>query len=185
MTMNTPSPLHVWDSHYASLTRDTPGQYGEATTYLIAAEFLSDCPLVEDWGCGAGGMSRFITPAERYRGIDGSVTPFANTVADLATYEQPTPAAIVMRHILEHNYGWEAVLDNAIRQFHEKMCLILFTPLGTTTRTLFTEPDYNDVPVISFALDDLTAYFGDAMWASTHHTTNTQFGVETVFYLTR
>lgn len=182
----TTSPLHVWDNHYAGLTPDTPGQYGEATTYLAAAEFLATEPLVEDWGCGAGGMSQFITPPDRYKGIDGSVTPFATVTADLATYRQDTPAAIVMRHVLEHNYGWREILDNALAQFRNKLCLILFTPFSDTTHVLFTEPDYENVPVISFKLDDILDRLpADVAPVTATYRTNTQFGIETILYLTR
>lgn len=144
-------PAGSWDRHYADLDEAAP--YGDTLTYELAAEWVADCELVEDWGCGKGWLRTLIEP-ERYRGIDGSRTPFADQVVDLATHQSETPG-LVMRHVLEHDERWEAILINALASFTERMALVLFTPLQEETRVLSWEPGYG-VPNIGFALDDLT-----------------------------
>jgi len=65
----------------------------------------------------------------KYIGIDGSDTPFASRIADLRTYRSKAEG-ILIRHVLEHNYDWEAILAGAVESFQKKLCLILFTPFA-------------------------------------------------------
>ena len=90
-------------------------------TYGIAAEFLRDCSFVEDWGCGMGWMRTLVSP-ERYRGIDGTKTPFSDAVVDLVKYRSKV-SAVFMRHVLEHNYRWADILDNALASFKEALAI--------------------------------------------------------------
>jgi hypothetical protein len=46
-----------------------------------------------------------------------------------------------MRHILEHNYEWARVLDNALASFTQRMALILFTPERETTQEIAFQHD--------------------------------------------
>lgn len=140
----------LWDKWYAGLTEPEP--YADTPTYLLGAEWLADCELVEDWGCGKGWL-RTLRP-DGYRGVDGSHSPFADEVADLTEYRSEVPG-IFMRHVLEHNPEWEKVLDNALASFTERMALILFTPLASETHDLEWE-DPPGVPNLSFRLEDLT-----------------------------
>lgn len=143
--------LGAWDAHYAGLITEEP--YGGDESYGAAAEWTAGCSLVEDWGCGKGWLRRFVEP-ERYRGLDGSCSPFADEVVDLTTYRSSAPG-IVLRHVLEHEHDWQAVLDNAVASFTERLFIAIFTPLQDETRVLQTEPDYGDVPVIGFQLADI------------------------------
>lgn len=130
-----------------------PRAFGNTASYALGAEWLADCELVEDWGCGSGWMTQFIPP-ERYRGVDGSESPFAEVTADLTKYRSEVPG-IFMRHVLEHNYRWSDVLDNALASFTERMFLVLFTPLVEETHdTEFEDPP--GVPNMAFRLEDLT-----------------------------
>ncbi len=140
-----------WDGWYAGL--DEPAPYANTQTYEMGAEWLKDCALIEDWGAGKGWLSTLVGP-ERYRGIDGSETPFADEIADLTTYRSKVPG-IFMRHVIEHNYAWKVILDNALASFTERMALILFTPLVDETHDLEFE-DPPGVPNLAFRLEDLT-----------------------------
>ena len=87
-----------------------------------------------------------------------------------------------MRHILEHNYRWPEILDNALASFAERMVLILFTPVGDRTREIAFNASWG-VPDISFKMSDITDRFGpDIRWQVKTFETNTQYSTETVFF---
>jgi len=138
--------------------------------------------LVEDWGCGKGWLTTLVERS-RYRGIDGSQSPFADVIADLRTYRSAAPG-IFMRHVLEHNWDWAQIPDNAIQSFTERMALIVFTPFGEETKDIAVSPSI-PVPDLSFRLGDLTERFADARWTSETIATATQYGIETIFRLER
>lgn len=170
-----------WDRIY-SLVGTDPTPYGSTETYELGAAFLRNCALIEDWGCGTGWFRTLVAP-DQYRGIDGSASPFTDLQVDLTTYRSRVPG-VFMRHVLEHNYEWRSILANAVASFTERMVLILFTPLAETTQQIaFT--DDPGVPDLSFALVDIVGEFGDAKWAMEQLPTDTQYGIETVFYLER
>lgn len=178
------SNLGKWDGWFDA----EPRPLAKSESYELGAQWLVDCDLVEDWGCGAGWLSKFV-PADRYRGIDGSSTPFATSIVDLETYRSSVPG-IFMRHVLEHNPRWQLVLGNALDSFTERMVLVLFTPLGKVTRDLEFE-DPPGVPNLSFCVDDLTQPMNDRGidWKVTELDTKVRFGarkrkgVETMFFL--
>jgi hypothetical protein len=60
-----------------------------------------------------------------------------------------------LRHVLEHSYDWQKILDNAVASFTKRLCIVLFTPFVDQTTLLRTEPDYGEVPVFAFKPDDL------------------------------
>jgi hypothetical protein len=172
--------MDKWNSSYKNLNKPEP--YGDTITYRLGARWLKDCEVVEDWGCGAGWFKQFCKTI--YIGIDGSDTPFANKKADLVHYESSVDG-IFMRHILEHNHEWRAVLENALRSFEKRMCLILFTPLTDKTTVIATNPGYGNVPDISFAMSDLEELFSRYNITYTYETfkTETQYKTETIIYL--
>jgi hypothetical protein len=170
-----------WAQAYKGL--ESPEPYDDVFTYEVAAQFLEPCELVEDWGCGKG-WARTIFDASRYRGVDGSRTPFTDVVADLVNYRSKVPG-ILIRHVLEHNYRWAEILDNALASFCERMVLVIFTPLSEKTRAIAYNPHIG-VPDIAFKLEDITDRFGpevEARWAS--YPTSTEYGREVVFFLSR
>lgn len=174
-----------WDHWYASDVADCPVPYADTETYRLGAEWLKDCALVEDWGCGRGWMSRFMDP-QRYWGIDGSHSPWANDIVDLATYKSSVPG-IFMRHVLEHNWEWEVVLRNAVESFNERMCLVLFTPWTTDTVAVDLEPDaaIEGVPTLALPPFRINAILRESGVEATYCSVPSSafYGMEIVYYL--
>lgn len=171
------SNLGKWDRWYALLGEEEE-PFGLTPTYQLGADYLAECSTVEDWGCGKGWMRRLI-PHARYRGIDGSWSRFADEVVDLEHYRSDVEG-VFMRHVLEHNYGWRRILANAVASFSRRFVLVIFTPMGETTREIAFAPDPG-VPDISFSVEDITSAFGPHHWSMQTLETATQYGTETVF----
>lgn len=173
------SNVGAWDDHHAHLT--APHPYG-VSSYQNIADWLYPCATVEDWGCGGGGLRAYINDGpHRYFGVDGSASPYADVRADLTRYHSHAEG-IALRHVLEHNDRWQAVLANAVESFTKRLIIVLFTPLVQQTRIMFREPDYGNVPVLAFRLGDLLAEFPDEMTVAVvpdHPSPDTAFGVET------
>jgi hypothetical protein len=149
------SNVGKWDAWYGGVDPASPHacQYGDTVTYLMAASFMMDVGEVEDWGCGAGGFKRFYRG--RYIGLDGSKTPIAEKIVDLCEYKSSVDG-IVIRHVLEHNYDWAKILDNALGSFRKKLCLILFTPFAEETKEIAHNAIHGiDAPDLSFSQADI------------------------------
>lgn len=142
-----------WDNWYRHLKpTDAPDafRYGETETYNIAANFLSDCDIIEDWGVGAGG---FLNHCPKAIGVDGSNTPFAvKKNIDLCEYVSECEA-VHMRHVLEHNYEWAKILENAFKSATKKICITFFIPLneGETIELAHNLKHGVDVPDLSIS----------------------------------
>jgi SAM-dependent methyltransferase len=178
--------LGAWDIHHGEL--NTPKLYGDETTYRMIADLARGRGTVEDWGCGGGGLSAFIEPGQHYVGVDGSASPFATVTADLRTYRSAADV-VVLRHVLEHNYDWQLVLDNAFASA-QRLIVVLFTPLVPETHVMFTEPDHHAVPVIAFRLEDILGHFRESdddviTLCDTVESPGTAFNVETVIVADR
>lgn len=167
-----------WDAVYQDLSEERV--WGDETTYRLAAEYLADVDVVEDWGCGSGGFRHFCKT--KYIGIDGSATPFADKIVDLASYTSSADG-ILLRHVLEHNLDWEKILDNAVKSFRKKLCIILFTPFGRETRTIVYDPAM-DVVDISFCKDDITRHLSSCRWSLKEgiHTVS-HYKIEHIFFV--
>ena len=178
----TGSSAGQWDNFYRVQPNGRP--YGDTLTYEKAAQFLGDLATVEDWGCGWVWFRNYLKDPARYRGIDGSPSPNADQVVDLIRYTSRVEG-ILLRHVLEHNPGWEAILANAVRSFTRRMVLVLFTPFSEVTRVIGYSNELG-VPDIAFAQGDLTRHFDGLEWRLEENLrTKTQYGVEHVFYLER
>jgi glycosyltransferase involved in cell wall biosynthesis len=157
-------------------------RYGDDTTYRKGIAFLDGHGLIEDWGCGFAHARSFVSRSE-YVGIDGS-SPQADKIAELRKYESQAEC-IFMRHVLEHNTDWSRILANAVASFRRRMTLVIFTPFGETTRVIATSATVTAFPMpdISFRKEDLTAHFHWLKYFEESLTTDTQYGVEHVFYI--
>lgn len=185
------SRLGLWDAWYARFGRKA--SYGDPATMRLAAAWFGEpgagIGQVEDWGCGLAGLSTLLDPKLDYVGIDGSRSPFATRIADLETYRSDTDA-VHLRHVLEHNPRWEAVLDNALASFRKRMVLTLFTPWCERTSVIMRYPDFNGsghtMIDLGFRRGDIVDRFGDLHWTSREGIpTQSQYGVEHIFFLHR
>lgn len=180
------SNMGKWDGWYKNISPQDMGafRYGDTVTYRMASSFLADLDEVEDWGCGAGGFRRFCV--SRYRGVDGSKTPFADQIVDLCAYKTSVEG-IVMRHVLEHNYGWENILQGAVESFTRKFCLILFTPFADRTHEIAHNRSHGvDVPDLSFSRADIERCLVGLRWRLIENIpTQTGYGVEHVYMIWR
>jgi hypothetical protein len=189
----------LWASHYVNATESSP--YGDVTTYYRGAMWLAGCASVEDWGCGLGYFKTCMMYPERVTSVDGSWSRFADEIADLRTYRS-APEGLFMRHVLEHNLEWRAVLDNALASFTKRMVLVMFTPFSDTHRILgYTRldgryqtpvgpqdeaPDPTKyIPDQSFTRRELAEAMGDYLVKEESLVTKTQYGGEDIFYLSK
>jgi SAM-dependent methyltransferase len=154
--------------------------YGSDESYRKGMAFLDGHGIVEDWGCGTAYARRFVQKSE-YIGIDGSESPFANKVADLQTYRSD-PDCIFMRHVLEHNYGWRLVLENAVQSFKKRMVLILFTAFADHEKKI---GDNDGIPDLSLRRDDVIAFFDGLSFTEESLGSDTEYGMEHIFYIVR
>ena len=157
-------------------------------TFKLAAKYLSDCSIIEDWGCGPlMYFKQFVDTSIKYVGIDGSYS-LTDNKRELINYISSTEG-LVIRHVLEHNElnVWEQILINALNSFTKKMCLILFTPFSDTTKILYrNENAYNNVPTISFSKNDIIDIIHTANCTfvlEENIVTNTEFNLEHIFYI--
>lgn len=179
---DTKSNMGKWSSWYEGMVETRT--YGDPATYQLAADFLADVSLVEDWGCGGAGFREYCKTA--YRGIDGTQNKFVDEVVDLCKYTSDADG-ILMRHILEHNYEWKKVLENALHSFQRKMCLILFTPFVEATKEIHFW-DELQVPDIAFSKQELIGIFDShrVRWHLFENiATQSQYKVEHIFLLER
>lgn len=155
--------------------------YGDETSYHKAMEYLDGPHVIEDWGSGTSWAKRFVKRG-RYIGIDGSRSMHCDLVADLRMYRS-TADAILIRHILEHNWEWKKILENALASFQKKFALVLFTPFGNETRSIGSTKE--NVPDLSFRKEELIEYLKPFSFTEESIQSGTQYGVEHLFYVTR
>ncbi len=166
--------------------------YGDPTSAELAGQWLNipSIKVVEDWGCGYGGFQRYLGEHQTYIGIDGSKSRSAVITADLADYRS-TVDAIHMRHVLEHNPAWRKVLENVLASFTQRAVVTLFTPLAETETIIARYPNFcgTGVEMVDISLPE--AQISDMFAASGSQVTreqiktNTQYGVEYLFFLAR
>lgn len=155
--------------------------YGDETSYKKAIDFLDGPGTIEDWGCGTAWARKFVKQG-RYVGIDGTQSLHCDLVADLRTYQSDVDA-ILIRHILEHNWEWRKILKNAVSSFRKRFALVLFTPFSPETRSIGT--NWGTVPDLSFKKDEILEYLKFYPFTEETLQTSTQYGVEHIFYVTR
>jgi hypothetical protein len=171
--------LGKWNLQYEGLIEQEP--YGDLRTYELGAEFLKDCDLIEDWGCGKGWFRRYFPPG-RYRGIDGSRTPFADEIVDLTRYRSRVEG-IFLRHVLEHDWEWKQILRNALASFTTKLVLVIYTPFSDDVTRQIDYSDEMGIPVISFRYGELIQNLEGLNWYVHKLETATDYKSESVFYV--
>lgn len=157
-----------------------PAPFGSDSSYQSAAEFLDSLDLVEDWGSGSGYSRRFFSRA-RLVLVDSCRSKWADVVEDIAS-RQSYPDGILLRHVLEYQYNWEAILKNAVASFTRRMVIVISTPFGVET-TQQTYDKTHNVPVLSFAYCDVVRHFLGIWRAELVY--QTERGQERAFFLNR
>jgi hypothetical protein len=133
---------------------------------------------VEDWGCGEGRFRDFHVGG--YAGIDGSDTDGAVIKADLRKRLSAAPG-ILLRHVLEHNFSWQLILENALKSCTDTLVIVLFTPFRDKTEAISWTSGI-EVPDIGFALADLRKELpSDVEEHLNIYSPSTQYGVEHYF----
>jgi len=158
-----------------------PVPYGEETSYRKAIDFLDGPHIVEDWGCGLAWARRFVKRG-RYIGVDGSWSLHADLITDLRLYRSRADA-ILMRHVIEHNWEWRKVLENALASFQKRFALVLFTPFSGETHSIGSS--WGCIPDLSFRKDDLIEMLRPFPFTEESLRTQTQYGIEHLFYISR
>ncbi len=154
--------------------------YDDDQSYRKGIEFLDGHGTIEDWGCGTAYAKTFVAKSA-YVGLDGSESEFVDKVVDLQAYRS-SPDCIFMRHVLEHNYGWRAILANAVASFRKRMVLVLFTPYADKQTTL----TLNDgIPDLSLPRSAIIEALSGCLITEESIKSATEYGQETIFYIRR
>lgn len=171
------SNVGKWNPWYGGLTEPAP--YNDTATYKIGAAWLESCETVEDWGTGRGWFKTLRPDAI---GIDGSQTPFADVIADLAEYRSQVDG-IWMRGVAEHDWQWQKILTNAFSSFTQRMALVMFTPDGPDVEQCdFTaELGVPDLIIPTRFVDDLIPAGVTVEFSVVE--TDTRYGAERVWLL--
>ena len=92
------------------------------------------------------------------------------------------------RHVLEHNYEWKLILENACKSFKQKMCLVLFTPFSDETKEIAHNLKHGvNVPDISFDKNELINIFirYNIKYELVIINTNIGYNVEHIYYINK
>jgi len=158
------SNLGRWAAWYTPGVTQAP--YGASPSYELAAEWL-DGLHIEDWGCGRGWLRHFVPP-DRYTGVDGTESPWADVVDDLAVRVSDVDG-IAIRHVLEHDQQWRTILVNACRSARRRIFLAVFTPAGRNEEIGRTAE--LDVPDLALSSVDIERVAVAAGWSIIRHET--------------
>lgn len=136
--------------------------YGSVTTYRRVAQWVGGCHDVADWGASTGFLRHFLPATVRYLPVDGTLQApegWAQMLVDLRTYTQPSEA-IVLRHVLDNTFDWQAILTNALAAFQKRMAIVTFTRDAAVTHLAKVKSGW---PVWRFNPDDLRRPMGSLL----------------------
>jgi hypothetical protein len=188
--------------------RPEPFPYDDTASYRMAADFLDGPGIVGDWGAGGGWFGTYLTQAT-YLAVDGAPAPWINKVADLRTFQANVPRAM-MRHVLEHNPEWEAILSGFLASFTDRAVIVTFVPFlgadcphkpchaesvehglgsGVFAAAHSVDPGWNGPPDLHLSRVHFEGMIVDAgvefARPPTKIQNDSQYGGEEVFYLTK
>ena len=155
--------------------------YGDKQTYGIALDWLKTCPEIEDWGCGPGYFGKLLPFDIKYRGIDMAM--FRNGSSeqiDLGEYTSKV-SGILIRHVLEHNYSWKRILENALSSFVYRMCVIMFIPPGDNSDPINVSESY--LPEFQLSKKVLLEMFQPYLKNVQYLDTRSQYRNEVIYFL--
>lgn len=148
MTHATPQPWHVGRLQHPS--------YGSESSYRKVAEWVGVCAEIHDWGGSTGFLRHFLPGDRHYRVVDGTSQYPGTTVIDLTQHTQPAQS-VVLRHVLDNTFNWQAVLDNALLAFQRRMAVVTFTPDADETHVVKLKSGW---PIWRFNPNDLRKCMG-------------------------
>jgi hypothetical protein len=167
---------------------DPMAPYGTSQTFDMGAEWLMNCDVIEDRGCGTGWFARTMksrNPAIQVIELDGS--PLNGGIAvDLEDFQpEIAPDGIFMRHVLEHNWNWKRILANALNSFGKRMALVLFTPLEECDRNIYNHSI--GVPVLCLSGPELHKMLDQPKlkYSTVALSSDTEFGAELLYRIER
>ena len=131
-------------------------RYGAEETYRRAAAWLACCATVSDWGGSTGFFGTCLPRTTVYTVVDGTQQRPGQVLADLTAYRTPSDG-ILLRHVLELNLDWRAILHNALGAFRRRLVVITFTEPSPDTHVVKQKTGW---PVQRFNLDDLRREMG-------------------------
>lgn len=145
----------------------------------LGSKFLDDCQTVEDWGTGDG-LFKFYR--EDAIGVDGSNTPGADKkFIDLVNYTSDCDG-IFIKHVLEHNFEWKKILNNALQSARKKVCIVMFIPFSNG-ETKENNPDPIGVPNLSISEKEFFELLKDYAFREEDITSNKNY--EKIIYITK
>lgn len=147
-----------WRAWWRNAERGTP--IGFSPSYRRGADWLADCQVVEDWGCGPGHFATY-RPDLTTVGVDGTEAAGCDVVADLAGYTSTCADGVFMRHVLEHDVRWRSIARNAAWSARRKLCIIIYTPMLDVGDEVIGHGTPIDVPILSLGWSDLAEAITD------------------------
>lgn len=133
--------------------------YATSDTYARAAAWLWRCRTVADWGGGSGHFGSWLPTDTAYHVVDGTRQAEQQTLADLRLHREPAEG-ILLRHVLDINTEWPAILTNALASFQRRMVVVTFTPDVPVTGVVKLKSGW---PIVHFNPDDLRQVMGSLL----------------------
>ena len=160
-----------------------PFSFGDSEAYENGMQWLDvENRVIEDWGCGTAWARQFVHHAQ-YIGVDGaSSSRFVDKITNLVTY-QSTIDAIFMRGVLEHNYNWRVILENAMSSFQWRMVLVTFIPLTHESHDRVLLVSCSGIPDIALNQKTLMPMINPYLQKQETIISKTEYGSEVLWYL--
>jgi hypothetical protein len=86
-------------------------------------------------------------------------------VTDLRYYTSSVEG-ILLRHVLDHNWCWEQILQNAIASFQKQLAIVIWLPM-TAGETIQVDTNFLGTPDLRIPADRLEKLLGD-LWFQKH-----------------
>jgi hypothetical protein len=125
--------------------------YGAPDSYRLAADWLKPCATVADWGGSTGYFGTCLPATTRYTVVDGTVQRPGTVLSNLETYREPSDG-ILLRHVLDNTWDWQAILRNALVACRHRLVVVTFTPDALETSVIRVKHGW---PIRHFAVADL------------------------------
>ena len=110
--------MHEWNGWKES----DPILLGNEETYKKAVKWLDGFGDIVDFGGGTGYAAKFVKRSH-YSVMDGSFSRRVPAPVDLS-YVRLETDCLLMRHVLEHNFNWTQILDNALKSFRDRKSVV-------------------------------------------------------------